>query len=423
MDLPFIQRVIVAAWKTIFSPGGPTSGIPDPWSLPDMPSSPNSPNAEGFDLSTSVPDILGMITMGAAAIGNARGFLTGGSVTGLSKLAPKVDPAHEELAGLTFSPATGSPTAMTCRLKIASLSLGGGWTIKQDQMSATGGGCGSGPMLAMAGHEPSEENLDRLREVRTDLLARGGRMGQWYVDEYNTNQDAIQALLEIPEWKQAVDQYNGNQVWGAILASIRSGSSVLTADDLSNAIALVSAAQQVSPDEHLVNTLGEMIGYLSDYQSPDGQSYGYDRILEIVASQTPPAPQQRMRTPALRGGPVFTTARWSGSLSASASDVTATATFSIAVGTGGAAPTLTCTDFQLGLPSWNFSYSGSDFSSKFLVWAQQTFSPSATGGINDKITDEVNGTGSSATTHQKIIDFLTEQTNAYVTRYWNNPPA
>ena len=437
MSLPFMQRIIVAAWKAVLAPGGPTAKIPDPWNLPDLPSDPNAAGATGYDIGSSIPDVLGMIVLGTTSVGDATAFVTGGVVTGLSGLAANVDPNNPDLDGLTFTPNTGSPTSMTCSLTVPSLTLNGGWTIDQEEEYVPGsGGCQAGPMMAMAGVEPSNDNLSLLTTLKNDLLSQGGSMGAWYVSQYYANQTAVQNLLTNSLWSTAVQQYSGNQVWGDILAAIQAASGgqspTLTASDTTNAIALVSAAMQVSTDQDFVNTINEILNYLPAYQNPStGQSYPYQQLLTIVASQTPPADftatfRRPRMTMSFGPSPVDTTQTWNGTLTATATGTTATATFSITAGDGGGAPTVACTGFVLTLPNWSLNYSGSGFASDFMVWLQKTFEPSATSGINTEITNAVNSDtvppAVPASPHAQILTLLTEQVNSYLTKYWNNPP-
>jgi hypothetical protein len=355
--------------------------------------------------------------------------VTSGSASGLSTLQPLADPNNPDFDGLTFTPPTGVPASFGCSMTIPTLTVSGNWLITQPEMSA-GKGCASSPLLAAANIEPSDANLDKLRQLRSDLLSQGGAMGKWYVDQYNTYQPDLNSLTSNQSWLDAVSQYSGNQIWADILAAIGTASASLSPADAQNAIALVSAAQNISTNEDFVNTIGEILGNIGDYEPSAGGSYTYAQILTIIAGETPPdsttdlstAAQQKTVARAAASSPLEPfqiTQSWSGTFTATALNASGTAQFSIAAGEGGAAPSLTCTSFTISIPTFSFTYAGDDLASKLEVFLQQTFDPSATSGIGGQIQSAVNS-GGAGSLNESIVNGLTSVINTAVQNAW--PP-
>jgi len=428
--IPFVQRVIIKAWGYLFTPGSqyylPGKLQDSAGTITNVPADPSRSDSVGFDLGQSIPDALGLLALGAMANGDAQGFIASASLSGVTGLAPVPDPNNSDLDGLTFTPDNDNPSSVTCALRIPALSLSNGeWAIHQPELYVpNSGGCQAQPMLAAARVQPSDQNLALLKQLRDDLLNKGGAMGAWYVQAYYANQQALQNLLTLPLWNVAVNQYKGQGVWAAILAGIQSAQNkqpvTFPKSDASNALALVSAAQQVSADQDFITTIGQIVPYLSSYT--DGKAY--DQIIDTVAAQTPPAsapaPAASARARAAADvkpyGPQAIMGSWSGQFSATA-QVNITTTFSITPGQGGAPPVFSCTAFQVNLPgpSWSFQYSGDDFASKLEVFLQKTFAASATQGLNTKIAAIVN----SGSTNDGIRNTLSAQLNAAVDSIWN----
>jgi hypothetical protein len=430
--IPFVQRIIIKAWGYLFTPGSqyylPGKLQDGAGTITNLPADPSRSDAVGFDLGESIPDALGLLALGAMANGNAQGFIASASLAGLTGLAPVPDPNNPDLDGLTFTPDNDNPSSVTCALRIPALALSdGAWAIHQPELYVpNSGGCQAQPMLAAARVQPSDQNLALLKQLRDDLLNKGGAMGAWYVQAYYANQQALQNLLTLPLWNIAVNQYDGQGVWAAILAGIQSAQNTqpvtFPKSDASNALALVSAAQQVSADQAFITTIGQIVPYLSAYT--DGKTY--DQIIETVAAQTPPAaasaaaaaPGARTRAAGDVNpyAPQAIMGSWSGQFSASA-QVFITTTFSITPGQGGAPPVFSCTAFQITLPgpSWSFNYSGDDVASKLEVFLQKTFAAKATQGLNTKIASIVNG----GSTNDGIRNTLSAQLNAAVDAIWN----
>lgn len=454
----YLQQLLIAGWKALFDTSSSDSlpkQIPDPWSFSNIPNDPSTLGADGFDLGESVPDLMGEITLGSIPVGDAEGFLSSATITGLSGLAPLVDPTHADQYGLTVvtKTAAGIPTSLMASLTIPSITVTGNWAIQQQEMildsSSTspgmGGGCAAQHMMraARAGVEPSAEDMNLLRDLRTDLQNSGGAMGQWYIDQFNAYQSDLIALMQNSDWLAAVQQYGGDQLWGDILTAISNSQNgkpfTLSDDDLQNALALVSSAQQItsniSGDSGVFNAINTIVNdYLPDY---DVSGLTYDQLLTIVAGETPPpsgtsatagtAEKVNMRvaapaptsildppsTPSIYGS-------WSGDLSATVSNGSGTIVVSIDWGDTGAPPTFTCSGLTITVPAFNASYSGSDFASKCLVFLQKTFDPSATSGLNTEIQNAINTPGGSQTDLLKTAS--TKLTNL-VAGYWNNPPS
>lgn len=453
----YLQKLLIKAWLELCNNGSKpgqsylTENIKDPLTFKNVPADPTASDAVGYDLGESIPDFLNEITIGYYSIGDAFGFVTSASVTGLSGLPlPLVDPQNPDLKGLTFVPNTGSPTSITANLTLPSFTASGDWTLQQleGSVNTTGtGGCAAQPAFQSFAVEPSESNLNFLRQVRSDLLNKGGKMGAWYVTQYNTYQKEMIAILQSSDWAAAVQAYNGNQVWGAILGAIQGGSGntvTLSSDVLSNALALIGSAQQISDSTDFQNTISTILGYLSDYQDPSGASYSYSQILTIVAGETPPeaasddAVSKKINvkpkkiapmTPSMPGAvsslPATLTQSWNGTFTATVPGASVKVTIDLTFPDDNSAPTVTATAFTLTIPSYTLTYSGSNFASNFIVFLQKTFDPSATSGIATQITTVVNdttpATPPAVSLNQQILNKITTQLNSQIASLW--PPS
>ena len=425
---PVIEGALRLAWQAMFDAKSPLYVLKllqdSLGTVTNEPSNPDVSGSKGFDLGSGIPDILGMLTFGATPMGNAQAFLKRASISGFTTLTPREDDQHKK--GISFGDYTGATLELTGQVIATKIQVAdGSWEIHQEEVLYPGGGCGSGRMLRTAGLEDSQDNMDLLRKFRTDLQERGGPMGKWYVERYTSTQQGVSALLDMPEWKAAVEQYNGNAVWSAILQAISSsqgGRPVAFPTALGgHAIALVTAAQTLTKDPHLEQTISEILDYVGEYI--DGNTY--DEILAIIASQRPPA---RVVVPPKAIGfvePVFGMQRWSGGFTAETQKATATATFVAHFKDDHTAPTVECKEFKMDVPDagWSFNITGSDFSSKFLLWLANTFKPSLLGSLNRTIVDKINPAPAGKpvnATNESIKKTIADQLNAAIASFWKH---
>ncbi len=408
-DVDFVQRLLIKGWQMLFDSSSdyylPKKLGDSAGSFTNLPSDPSS--GKGFDLGESIPDFMGALA-GAVTSGNAEGYVTKAETSGFASLAPNVDSSHAYLDGLSFGPQTGpsQPQGTLCAsLKIPKLSITGNWVIHQPETLVPGSGCGSQPMAESLAADMSDDDSEMLRQFRQDLLDRGGNMGKWYVAQWTANQAALEALIKLPEWNEAVMQYHGDAVWNAILEVLHAattGSVSFPEAEATNALALVSAVMQIAQskggaaNQLLAKAIEQILPYVSAYTDNEN----YDQVLSTIAGQVPPASttfKDGRLVPADRlaelGGaynpyqPIQVTQSWDGTFSASGTNITANVTVTYEMQSGDKPPVMTCTGFCISIPDsgWSFDWHGSDLASKFIVWIQKTFDPKATEGINESI--------------------------------------
>jgi hypothetical protein len=413
----YLERKLNAGWHSLFDSG---SSFYLPGQLPQNYTASDVLTPDGKDLNVTIPDI--WIILGQIPQGDAYAFVPSATVNGINSLHP--DPAQPDLS---FD---STDSNLTAHIQWQALAATGQWRIRQAMENSTGcvvpkmsatlravamarGGSVPGAAIAL------EDNTDALfRKLEQDLLARGGAMGQWYVAQYNANRQALSDLLDIDQFKKAIQYYHGDQIWQAIQTTIQEADQGFQFPEQyrNDAMNLVSAAIDLTTSDNLATSISEVLDYVPQYIGKN-----YEQVIQVVAQHTPPQTSHVAAAPPQARAASFARASagdiyyrfWQGMF-----DISTTASASINVniitGEDGTAPTLQVTSLDVTLSDFRFTYYGQDFQSALEVWLQQYFKPDATQGMDKIIKDKVE---QDTTLKQTISTYLT---NA-VKKLWDNP--
>ncbi|HSS49152.1 MAG TPA: hypothetical protein VLX28_09405 [Thermoanaerobaculia bacterium] len=322
-----LSRRLNEAWHKAFAPGSPFLGaLPDPFKTEAV--------IKRWDLPVPIP----VIDPPWLPSGNAAFVCRGLTAGGLRTLRPNPVSPHLQLVE--------EGRRADASIQIQVLGVRGNWALEQKLIQP----CAVVRLAAVLGLDGGQDDLDPFRKLEKDLRERGGKMGNWYMDQYWQHAAALRALFDDAEFQKILHQFKAVDLWNLVLKAIQNPTSIpVPKDVLQNGVRLLQRTINYAHDKPVGKALARITsgGYLFSYADKN-----YEQILAEIATQAPPEAAEAEAADLATDREKLWSAggEWKGEIK--------TLTFSVAVsitaGDDGAAPTLRIGSSKTGFRDFEF---------------------------------------------------------------------